>query len=108
MRHWILLAAVVLMLSGCIEAGSRAIGAATYTANEATDYVRETDSLREWIRAECRRLLEREVQDLVMAGRSDEARARLRANYPPLVTLGIIGGLKADPASVLSVPFGCD
>lgn len=100
--------AMIVLLGGCVESGARAIGAATYTADKLSDYVRETHDLRLWVRSECREILEDEVKALVAKGETKAARELLRANYPELVTVNILQSISEEGSSPLSEPFGCD
>jgi hypothetical protein len=94
-----------LTLSGCIEAGARLVGEATYLADSASAYVREVHDLRRWIREQCFELLKTEIR--VLGDDTTKIRDLLRASYPSLVTVEIVRDVKDEPRSVLSVPAGC-
>jgi hypothetical protein len=98
---------LALFLTGCVEAGARIVEDASYLHQAGRAYVMEVHILRQDIRRLCRDMLMAEVKLLEQEGRTDEARARLRDNYPGLVTLDIAKQARADPEGIMSEPFGC-
>lgn len=97
-----------LALAGCAEAGAKALTDAAALHDAARAYVNEVHAARKQIRSKCWEMLIMEVNQLAAQGKSGEARARLRENYPPLVTVKIITTAIEDPASLSTEPFGCD
>ncbi len=108
MRTPILIVIAAVLLGGCAGGAARAVGALTYAADKAEEYVREVDETRKWVRRLCRDILEDEVEALIDAGDLDGARERLRANYPDLVLVSAITSLDEESTGFLSEPFGCN
>jgi len=102
-KSWLLLCALLIfvgLLSGCAADIDE-------LRDSARAYVRAVHDARREIRRECWEILMDEVDSLRDAGKHAEARERLAANYPPLVTVDVLKSLEADPIGVLSDPFGC-
>ena len=104
----LLVVPVVLLLVGCTEnlAIAARTGLGLQLAGDA--YLFENIAARQWVRAECREILDAELTKLKAAGEYAKARQLLRDNYPPLVGLSIIADAKeGDVADALTVPPGC-
>ncbi len=99
---------LTLFLTSCVEVGSRLIEDAAYLHQSGRDYVREVHDFRRWVRAECRAILVREVEDLQKSGQYEEARKRLVYVYPDLVTIDMARQSSDDPTGILASPFGCN
>lgn len=110
MTYWKPIIAIILALSltGCAGTLAQMSTDAAYLHAAGSNYVREVHAYRLWVRGECHDMLKMEVDALKADGEYGEARSRLSANYPGLVTLDIISDFEDDPGSVLSEPFGCE
>lgn len=99
---------LALALTGCAGAAATAIEDSKALHEAARAYVREVHDARREIRQKCRELLIVEVNEMVAEGRSEEAREKLKANYPALVTVDVITKALDEPGSLSREPFGCD
>jgi hypothetical protein len=99
---------LLLTLSGCAGFASKVIEDADQLHDSARDYVRAVHDARREIRRECWEILMAEVEGLKADGKHAEARERLAANYPKLVTIDVLEDIQNDPTGVLSEPFGCN
>lgn len=100
--------ALALLLSGCAQFAAKTLEDANYLHDAARAYVIETHKARQAVRRICWEMLMIEVRRLEADGKPDEARARLKANYPSLVTMSLIKQVKEDPLALSAEPFGCD
>jgi len=99
---------LMLALTGCAGAAATAIEDARQLHEAAKAYVAEVHAARRQIRGKCWELLLVEVNRLAVEGNTDEARTKLKANYPALVTVDIITKALDEPGSLSREPFGCD
>ena len=97
-----------LVLTGCAEWAAKAIEDANYLHQAGRAYVMEVHDARRDIRRICHEMLMAEVKMLEAQGKWQEARARLKANYPALVTFDIAKQAAADPTGLTATPFGCE
>lgn len=113
MKHYVKLVGLAIIaasLGACsvTEIRDQAAETVRYTVEEGRDYVTEVDSLREWIRFQCREILQTEVRELLEEGDLNGARERLAANYPGLVLPEVLDALDNETLSGLfDKPFGC-
>ncbi|KKK87560.1 hypothetical protein LCGC14_2752030 [marine sediment metagenome] len=80
---------------------------AAYLHQASRNFVIERHTFRQWIRAECRASLVRDLEKLQKEGNESGVRALLAANYPGLVTFDIIDAARQDLTGTLSKPSGC-
>lgn len=99
---------LLLPLAGCVEAGAKVIEDASYLHQAGRAYVMEVHDARRETRRICWEMLMKEVDQLEQQGKWQEARTRLKANYPPLVTMAIAKQAKEDPLGLTAEPFGCE
>ena len=105
---WYIPIGLTLLLTGSADWAARAMNNDAYLHCAGSSYVQEVHAYRQWVRAECRDLLMMEVGALMAEGDYAAARARLRDNYPGLVTFDIIDQAGDDPTGILATPFGCE
>ncbi len=99
--------ALALLLTGCAETVAKLAVDASYLHDTASNYVREVHSFRQFIRAECKASLVREI-DQVRQERDEAAlREVLRRHYPGLVSVDLFMNLRDDPNSILADALGC-
>lgn len=80
----IVIVSIGLALTGCVNAGARALANADALAVRAEDAVAQNLDWRAYIRNTCEELVKEEVQELRAAGRREEARRLLYNSYTPL------------------------
>ena len=107
MTRCALVLAGLVVLGGCTGALSRGQEDAYQLHDAARAYVKEAHDRRREIRAMCWQFLLAEVRQLEADGDYAGARARLRDNYPGLVTIEAIKQLATAPEDFGTEPFGC-
>jgi hypothetical protein len=97
-----------LLLGGCAGTAARIATDAAYLHETAGAYVREIHAFRQFIRAECKASLVREIDTLRQDGDEAKLRATLAGNYPGLVSVDGIMQAQEDPAGILATAPGCN
>ena len=106
-RLWIPIA-LALLLTGCGETLARLTVDVTYLHEAAGNYVREIHGFRQFIRAECKASLVREIDTVRQEGDEAALRALLSRNYPGLVSLEVIAQAQEGASAVLATAPGCN
>lgn len=93
--------------TGCAELAATLINDARSLHTAAEQYVSDVHERRREVRRLCWEMLTKEVEALEQSGEFDQAREKLKANYPSLVTTDIVkSALNKD--APLDEPFGCE
>lgn len=86
----------ISLLGGCVEAGARAVALGTSLADAGQALVSENIADRQWVRQQCRSILEQQIASLRAEGKEEDARALLKASYPRLITEKLAAKIMAD------------
>ena len=101
---------LLLALGGCAEFVARLAIDASDLHTAARDYALENKAQRIFIRSECRKSVNIQIEEARADGGGGEVAVQqiLRNNYPPLVTMGILDDAIDDNVTgILSVPPSC-
>ena len=112
MNRMIRALALVLLLApgGCTEFVARLAIDASDLHTAARDYALENKAQRIFIRSECRKSVNIQIEEARADGGGGEEAVQqiLRDHYPPLVTMGILDkAIDDNVTGILSVPPSC-